>query len=56
MLILNVHIFQRGFDVFNAIFQASVYVTIVTTSVYYNSAIVRIIFRYFISSLLVNIY
>ena len=27
---------QRGFEVLNAIFQASVYVTIVTAVVYYN--------------------
>ena len=36
MLILYFHIFQRGFEVINAIFQASVYVTIFTTVVYYN--------------------
>ena len=30
MLILYFHIFQRGFELLNAIFQASVYVTIVT--------------------------
>ena len=36
MLILHFHIFQRGFEVLNAIFQASVYVTIVTSIVYYN--------------------
>ena len=30
MLILNFYIFQRGFAVLNAKFQASVYVTIVT--------------------------
>ena len=35
-LILYFHIFQRGFEVLNAIFQASVYVTIVTAIVYYN--------------------
>ena len=36
MLILYFHIFQRGFEVLNATFQASVYVTIVTAIVYYN--------------------
>ena len=36
MLILYFHIFQRGFEVLNAIFQASVYVTIVTAIMYYN--------------------
>ena len=30
MLILCFHIFQRGFEVLNAIFQASVYVTVAT--------------------------
>ena len=49
MLILYFHIFQRGFEVINAIFQAlcmspfllPLYITICTT--------VRKIFRYFIS-------
>ena len=41
MLILYFHIFQRGFEVSNAIFQACVYVTIVTAIVYYNSTTVR---------------
>ena len=36
MLILYFHIFQRGFEVLNAIFQDSVYLTIVTAIVYYN--------------------
>ena len=36
MLILYFHIFQRGFEVLEAIFQASVYVTIATAIVYYN--------------------
>ena len=36
MLILYLHIFQRRFEALNAIFQASVYVTIVTAIVYYN--------------------
>ena len=36
MLILCFHIFQRGFEVLNAIFQAFVYVTVVTAIVYYN--------------------
>ena len=36
MLILSFHTFQRGFEAFNAIFQASVYVTVVTAIVYYN--------------------
>ena len=35
MLILYFHIFQRGFEVLHAIFQASVYVIIVTAFVYY---------------------
>ena len=41
MLILYFHIFQRGFEVSNAIFQACVYVAIVTAIVYYNSTTVR---------------
>ena len=36
MLILYFYIFQRGFEVLNALFQASVYVTIITAIVYYN--------------------
>ena len=36
MSILYFYIFQRGFEVLNAIFQASVYVTIVTAIVYYD--------------------
>ena len=36
MLILYFYIFQRGFEVLNATFQASVYVTIVTNIVYYD--------------------
>ena len=36
MLILYLDIFQGGFEVSNAIFQASLYVTIVTTIVYYS--------------------
>ena len=36
MLILYLYIFQGGFEVLNAIFQASVYVTIVTAIVYCN--------------------
>ena len=36
MLILYFHVFQRGFEVLNAIFYASVYVTTVTVIVYYN--------------------
>ena len=35
MLIFYFHIFQRGFEVLNAIFQASVYGTIVTVLVCY---------------------
>ena len=35
MLIFYFHNFQRGFEVLNAIFQASVYGTIVTVLVYY---------------------
>ena len=36
MQILYFPIFQRGFEVLNAKFQASVYVTIITAIVYYN--------------------
>ena len=36
MLILYFYIFQRGFEVLNALFQASMYVTIITAIVYYN--------------------
>ena len=36
MLILYFHIFQGGLEGWNAIFQVSVYVTIVTVSVYYH--------------------
>ena len=36
MLILYFHIFQRGFEVLNAIFQTSVHVSIATAIVYYN--------------------
>ena len=36
MLILYLHIFQRGFEALSAIFQASVYVTIVIVILYYN--------------------
>ena len=36
MLILYFHIFQTGFEVLNAMFQASVYVTIATAIVHYN--------------------
>ena len=35
MLILYFYIFQRGFEVLNAKFQAFLYVTIVTVIVYY---------------------
>ena len=35
MLILYFHIFQRGFEVLNAMFQTSVYVIIVSPIVYY---------------------
>ena len=31
MLILHFNIFQRGFEILNVIYQASVYVTIVTS-------------------------
>ena len=34
MLVLYFYIFQRGFEVLNAMFQVSVYVTIVTAIVY----------------------
>ena len=37
MLILYFYIFQRGFEVLNAIVQASVYVTIVTAIVYFTT-------------------
>ena len=36
MLFLYFYVFQRGFTVLNATFQASVYVTIVTTIEYYD--------------------
>ena len=36
MLVLYFYIFQRGFEVLNAMFQVSVYVTIVTANVYYD--------------------
>ena len=36
MLILYFYIFQRGFEVLNATFQAFAYVTIVTVIVYYD--------------------
>ena len=36
MLISYFHIFQRGFEVLNAIFQTSVHVSIATAIVYYN--------------------
>ena len=41
MLILYFDIFKTGFESLNAIFQASVYITIVTAIVYYNSTTVR---------------
>ena len=41
MLFLHLLIFQRGFQVLNEIFQASVNVTIVTALVYSNSTTVR---------------
>ena len=36
ILILYFHIFQRSFEVLNAIFQVSVYLTIVSVIMYYN--------------------
>ena len=36
MFILYFYIFQRGFEVLNATFQAFLYVTIVTAIVYYD--------------------
>ena len=36
MFILYFHIYQRGFEVLNVIFHASMYVTIVTAIVHYN--------------------
>ena len=36
MLILYFYIFQRGFEVLNAIFQAFMYVTIVNAILYYD--------------------
>ena len=54
MLILHFHIFQRGFEVLNAIFQASVYVTIVTSIVYYNMYHCQNFFFY-ISSVVVEL-
>ena len=41
MLILNFHIFQRGFEVLNAIIQASVYATVATAIAYYISTTIR---------------
>ena len=41
MLILYFYIFQRGFEVLNATFQAFVYVTIITAIVYYDMYTVR---------------
>ena len=36
MLVLYFYIFQKGLEVLNATFQASMYVTIVTAIVYYD--------------------
>ena len=49
------HSFQRGFEVLNAISQASVYVTIIMSPVYYNSTTTTKKFCYFVSSWIVNI-
>ena len=42
MMILYFYIFQRGFEVLNAILQASVYVFIITVIVYYNMYFVNL--------------
>ena len=55
MSILYFYIFQIVFEVLNAIFQASVYVTIVTAIVYYDMYHCQKNFWYFISSWIVNI-
>ena len=49
MLISYFRIIQGGFEVLNVIFQISVYVTIVTTIVYYNMSNCWTIFKRFIS-------
>ena len=54
MLILYFYIFQRRFEVLNAIFQAFVYIAIVTAIVYYNVYHCKKNFWYFISSWIVN--
>ena len=48
MRILYFPIFQRGFEVLNAKFQASVYVTIITVILYYNLYHCYKNFEYFI--------
>ena len=53
MLILYFDIFKAGFESLNAIFQASVYITIVTAIVYYNSTTVRKFEKQIISSSLI---
>ena len=55
MLILYFYIFERGFEVLNAIFQASLYVTIVTAIVYYDMYHCQKNFWYFISILIVEL-
>ena len=55
MLILYFYIFQRGFEVLSATFQASVYLTIVTNIVFYDMYHCYKNFWYFISSWIVNI-
>ena len=55
MLILNFHIFQRAFEVLNAIIQVSVYATVATTIAYYNSTTIRKILDILLVVLVVNI-
>ena len=55
MLILNFHIFQRAFEVLNAIIQASVYATVATTIAYYNSTTIRKILDILLVVLVVSI-
>ena len=55
MLILYFYIFQRGFEVLNATFQASVYVAIVTNIAFYNMCHYQKNFWYLISNWIVDI-
>ena len=53
MLILYFHIFQRGFEVLDAIFQASVYVAIVTICIIVTTVTICTTVRKFFDILLV---